>query len=64
MLFRSGGHFILLRGVTPEGQVLVADPASRERSLMPWDLDLIVSELSKTRSNGSPFWLISQGEAA
>lgn len=62
--FTKGGHFILLRGVTPEGQVLVADPASRERSLMPWDLDLIVSELSKTRSNGSPFWLISQGEAA
>lgn len=61
--FTQGGHFIMLRGVTPEGQVLVADPASRERSLTPWDLDLIVSELSASRNSGSPFWLISQLEA-
>ena len=61
--FTEGGHFILLRGVTPEGQVLVADPASRDRSLSPWDLDLIVSELSRTRSDGSPFWLLSREEA-
>lgn len=62
--FTEGGHFIILRGVTPEGQVLVADPASRDRSLTTWDLDLIISELSPSRNDGSPFWLISYGDTA
>ena len=30
--FTSGGHFILLRGVTLDGNILVADPNSRARS--------------------------------
>lgn len=58
--FTNGGHFILLRGTTLAGEVLVADPASRERSLTAWDLDLIIDELSHTRISGSPFWLISK----
>lgn len=58
--FTSSGHFIVLRGLTLEGQVLVADPASRERSLTPWDLSLIVSELSPSRHDGAPLWLISR----
>lgn len=32
--FTSGGHFIVLRGVTKEGKILVADPASVSRSLL------------------------------
>ena len=35
--FTNGGHFIILRGVTLDGSVLVADPASQERSLTTWD---------------------------
>ncbi len=58
--FTKGGHFILLRGVTLEGQILVADPASRDRSLVAWDLSLIVEELSANRSSGSPLWLLSR----
>lgn len=61
--FTSSGHFIVLRGLTLEGQILVADPASRERSLTPWDLSLIVSELSPSRHNGAPLWLISPAAA-
>lgn len=57
--FTNGGHFIVLRGVTLDGSVLVADPASSDRSLTTWDLDLILEELSAGRSNGGPLWAIS-----
>ena len=57
--FTSSGHFIVLRGVTLDGQILVAAPASLERTLTPWDLDLILDELSPSRSSGSPLWLLS-----
>ena len=57
--FTRGGHFILLHGVTLSGDILVADPYSRENSLMPWDAELILSELSSTRHAGSPLWLLT-----
>lgn len=57
--FTNGGHFIVLRGLTLDGNVLVADPASPDRSLTPWDLDLILEELSPNRSSGGPLWAIS-----
>lgn len=57
--FTTGGHFIVLRGVTLEGQILVADPNSLERSLVPWDPELILDELSSSRSSGAPLWLLS-----
>lgn len=60
--FTNGGHFILLRGVTLDGSILVADPASRERSLTSWDLSLILEELSQTRANGAPLWLLSPSQ--
>lgn len=58
--FTRGGHFILLRGVTLGGEILVADPASRDRSLIPWDLSLILEELSPSRHDGAPLWLLSR----
>lgn len=58
--FTKGGHFILLRGTTLGGEILVADPASRDRSLIPWDLSLILDELSPSRHNGAPLWLLSR----
>lgn len=57
--FTNGGHFIVLRGLTLDGSVLVADPASQDRSLTPWDLDLILEELSPNRSDGGPLWAVS-----
>lgn len=57
--FTSGGHFILLHGVTQDGQVLVADPNSRENCLIPWDAGLILEELSAKRSEGAPLWYLS-----
>ena len=61
--FTRGGHFILLRGTTLGGELLVADPASRDRSLIPWDLSLILEELSPSRHNGAPLWALSSGAA-
>ncbi len=58
--FTDGGHFILLRGVTLSGDILVADPNSRERSLTAWDPDMILSELSSATDNGSPLWVLSE----
>lgn len=57
--FTERGHFIILRGVTLEGRVLVADPNSRERSLAAWEPQLILDELSSSCSSGAPLWRIS-----
>jgi len=59
--FTNSGHFIILRGVTLDGGILVADPASRERSLIVWELSLIMEELSANRDSGGPLWVISAG---
>ena len=58
--FTDGGHFILLRGTTLTGEILVADPNSLERSLEIWDPQLILDELSSARDNGAPLWAIYQ----
>ncbi len=56
--FTSSGHFIVLRGVTLEGKILVADPASYKRSQKKWDLSIILDEASKRAGAGGPFWII------
>lgn len=56
--FTSSGHFIVLRGVTAEGKILVADPASKKRSEQEWDLSLILDEARRGAGAGGPFWCI------
>lgn len=58
--FTTGGHFIVLRGVTAEGKILVADPASKKRSDQEWDISIILNEAHKSAGAGGPFWLISR----
>ena len=58
--FTSGGHFILLRGVTLDGNILVADPNSRARSLQEWDASIIINELSSSTTAGAPLWFLSK----
>lgn len=60
--FTKGGHFIVLRGVTLSGTILVADPNSRDRSLLEWEPEVILEELSASTANGAPLWVISPGE--
>lgn len=57
--FTDGGHFLSLRGLTADGQVLVADPASTKRSNQSWDLSVITSEARRDAGSGGPFWVIS-----
>lgn len=57
--FTSGGHFIVLRGVTDDGKVLVADPASYKRSSQEWDMSIILNETRGSATAGGPFWSLS-----
>lgn len=57
--FTTSGHFIVLRGVTSNGQVLVADPISHYNSNKTWGFTSPV--LRDTINNGvpgGPFWII------
>lgn len=58
--FTRNGHFIVLRGVTREGKILVADPASVERSNQEWDLSLIINEARKGAGADGPFWAVGK----
>lgn len=42
--FTNSGHFIVLRGITESGKILVNDPNSREISQKEWDIRIIVNE--------------------
>ena len=42
--FTRSGHFIVLRGITESGKILVNDPNSRERSNQEWNISIIVNE--------------------
>ena len=58
--FTQSGHFIVLRGVTREGKILVADPISKKRSEQEWDISTIIDEACKQAGAGGPFWIISR----
>lgn len=57
--FTTSGHFILIRGVTLQGTLLIADPNSTERSLQEWDAQLILDELSTSTAHGAPLWTLA-----
>lgn len=42
--FTSGGHFIVATGIADNGQVIINDPYSAERSSRTWDVDTLVSQ--------------------
>lgn len=54
----SGGQTRCTRGVTSEGKILAADPASHRRSEQEWGLSLIMDEARKGAAAGGPFWAI------
>ncbi len=56
--FTKGGHFIVLRGITSAGKILVADPASYTRSGKEWDLETITDEASTYSLLTAPFWIV------
>lgn len=50
--FTRGTHFLLIRGITDDGKLLVADSGSYERSLMEWDYNSVISQVKL-----SYFWV-------
>ena len=56
--FTKGGHFIVLRDITQEGKIQVADSASYRRSEQEWDLSIILEESNKAAGAGGPYWAI------
>lgn len=60
--FTKLGHFIILRGATLSGHILVADPNSLERSLTLWEPQLILDELAVRAGSGGPLWALSLPE--
>jgi hypothetical protein len=58
--FTRFGHFIVLRGVTSDKKILVADPVSVKRSEEKWDLSIILNEANKGADAGGPFWIIEK----
>ena len=57
--FTNSGHFIILRGATLSGEILIADPNSRENSLTTWDPQLLLDQVSSAEGQGLRLWLIS-----
>lgn len=58
--FSDSGHFIVAYGYDNNGDILVADPASSERSLIHWPADTLISQLLMTAKNGGPVWVLSK----
>ncbi|MBE5961191.1 MAG: murein hydrolase [Lachnospiraceae bacterium] len=58
--FTSGGHFIVLRGITEDGKILVADANSEENTNTEWDVETITSEAKAWANANGPFWIISK----
>lgn len=57
--FTSGGHFIIITDRRSENQVSIADPANLENTQSPWDIQLILNELSAGAQAGGPVWSIA-----
>ncbi len=53
--FTANGHYIVLRGVAPDGTIYVNDPATLDHSKETYSLDLIIEE-SKSED---PFMILS-----
>lgn len=56
--FTTSGHFMIVRGVSPDGKFMLADPQSLENSTTLWDPNLIVRELAGRDGDGGPVWII------
>ncbi len=57
--FTENGHFLILRGVTLDGKLLIADPAGWENTQKQWDMEIIINEAKYGCGNGGPMWSVS-----
>jgi predicted double-glycine peptidase len=56
-IFTTSGHFLVMRGVTADGKILVADPASKRKSEKDWELQIFLNEARKGAAAGGSFWI-------
>lgn len=56
--FTSSGHFIVLRGITEQGEVFISDPKSEKNTRQIFPLGLILSEAKSSTDGLGPFWII------
>lgn len=54
----SSGHFIILRGSTLNGKILISDPASFDNTLKEWEPETILQELKMSSGAGGPLWAV------
>ena len=57
--FTSVGHFLIIANYWSGNQVSIADPASLENTQHPWDVQVLLNELSYGANAGGPLWSIS-----
>lgn len=57
-IFTKGGHYIVLRGVTEDGKILVNDPNSKSRSSKAYPLSTIL----KQAKTSTPFMICSRNQ--
>lgn len=55
----DSGHFIIITNYWAGSMVNIADPASLENTKTPWDINLLLSELSSSTDYGGPVWMLS-----
>ena len=58
-VFTDNGHYIVLRGIAPSGEIYVNDPASPERSTQTFPLERIIAE----SKSDDPFMICTRSGA-
>ena len=58
--FTKSGHFIILRDITADGNLLIADPKSTEHSISPWTYGLIRNEIKPSDTPDNHAWSIGR----
>lgn len=57
--FTGSGHFIIITDYWTGTQVRIADPANLENTQAPWEVQIILDELSRFANSGGPMWSIT-----
>lgn len=57
--FTDRGHYIVLRGLTKDGKILVADCGNKARN-KAWEFNTAYEEAKSSASAGGPFWVIEK----
>ena len=58
--FTEGGHFLIVRNITLDGKLLLADPNSLGNSYTAWEPEFVLSQVKIGRETGCPVWSIGK----